>query len=296
MKNFVNAGLTLFCCAFTAFCESAEHVQADKLAEFETFDARQAVAVDSDAFYAVNNFRITKHEKISGRPLLQWDGVTEGESLTHLDSAVVWDGKLFAAHSNYPYWPMTSSVEIWDTQTLEHIGSHSFGIALGSFTWLDRYQGYWWGAFGNYDKVQRGQEKPYGETRNTQVVKMDDAFNVLEAWTLPPAILQRMRPMSNSGGSWSEDGYLYLTGHDHPEIYVLQLPQFGSELEWIATVQVPDLNGQGIAWDRSGAKRELWGILKKDRKVFRWRIPGIAAHETRKQGSVIRAAGEFARN
>ncbi|WP_226662820.1 hypothetical protein [Microbulbifer aggregans] len=296
MNKFVGAGL-MFCCGlFSILCESSEYLQADKVAEFETFDARQAVAVDRDAFYAVNNFRITKHEKNSGKPLLQWDGITEGETLIHLDSAVVWEGKLFAAHSNYPSWPMTSSVEIWDTQTMQHIGSHSLGIALGSFTWLDRYQQHWWGAFGNYDKVQRGQDKPYGETRNTQVVKMDDAFNILEAWTLPAEILQRMRPMSNSGGSWSEDGYLYVTGHDHPEIYVLQLPQYGSELEWVTTIQVPELNGQGIAWDRSGGGRQLWGILKKDRKVFRWRMPDITSVDARKPGSVIRADGEFARD
>ena len=47
------------------------------------------------------------------------------------------DGKIYAAHSNYPDWPMTSSLEIWDAETMKHIGTHSFGIQWGSLTWVD---------------------------------------------------------------------------------------------------------------------------------------------------------------
>ena len=42
---------------------------------------------------------------------------------------------------------MTSSVEIFETEHLTHIESHSFGIAYGSCTWIDRYGGYWVGNF-----------------------------------------------------------------------------------------------------------------------------------------------------
>ena len=41
---------------------------------------------------------------------------------------------------------------------------------------------------------------------------MNDAFQILQRWTLPEEILARMTPMSNSGGSWGRDGFLYLTG------------------------------------------------------------------------------------
>jgi hypothetical protein len=122
---------------------------AQTLSEFSAEDARQGVAVDDKFFYAISNFRISKHTKTDGRALLQWDGVgDDGKGpLQHMDSGMVLSGKLYAAHSNYPYWPMTSSVEIWDAASLEHIGNHSFGIDMGSFTWLDRHQGYWWGGF-----------------------------------------------------------------------------------------------------------------------------------------------------
>ena len=56
--------------------------------------------------------------------------------------------------------------------------------------------------------------------------------------------------MSNSGGSWGPDGLLYISGHDLPEEYVLQVPQAGSGLQLIDTLQV-DSKGQGMAWDRS---------------------------------------------
>jgi hypothetical protein len=40
------------------------------------------------------------------------------------------DGKIYAAHSNYRFFPMTSSIEVWDARTMEHVGSHSIGIRL----------------------------------------------------------------------------------------------------------------------------------------------------------------------
>lgn len=47
---------------------------------------------------------------------------------------------------------MTSSIEIWDAETLEHIGNQSFGINWGSCTWADRKNGYWYAAFVQYNK------------------------------------------------------------------------------------------------------------------------------------------------
>jgi len=262
---------------------------------FATFDARQAVAVDAEHFYAVNNFRITKHDKVTGEPLLQWDGVSDDTGpLIHLDSAMILDGKLYAAHSNYPLWPMASSIEVWDTDTMVHVQSHSFGIQLGSMTWIDRHDGYWWGGFGNYDRVQLGMDKPYGETRMSQVVKMDDQFRILEQWALPAALHPKMSPMSNSGGSWGADGLLYLTGHDYPELYVMRIPAAAGTLEWVATVHIPSLNGQGIAWDRTEQGRVLWGILKRKAEVYRMQMPEIILPQSTATG-VSRRIGNFAK-
>jgi hypothetical protein len=242
--------------------------------QFAADNAYQAVAVGQESFYAISNVRLTAHDKNTGRVLQQWDDSSQLSSpLSHLDSGVVLDGKLYSAHSNYPSWPMTSSVEVWDMDNMQHIESHSFGVMLGSFTWLDRYNGSWWGAFANYDIVQRGMTQPYGETRNTVMVQFDDDFEVLQSWSLPAEILRRMSPMSNSGGSWGGDGYLYLSGHDDPEIYVMALPEAGSELDWLATIRLPGLNGQGIAWDRSVDGSILWAILRSTRQVLKIEMP-----------------------
>ena len=278
-KAMIRQMVIFVVCMFAAVAaQGANEVpvfEASLLARFDAPDARQGVAVDADHYYATNNFSITKHAKKDGAEMMRWAGRAEGDPLFHLDSLAEYDGRLYASHSNYPIWPMTSSVEVWDAATLEHVATHSFGIDRGSFTWLDRHDGYWWGAFANYDKVQNGQSEPYGHTRRTQVVQLNDQFTVLQSWVLPDGILERISPMSNSGGSWGPDGFLYLTGHDHGETYVMQIPAAGSVLDWMATVKVPLMEGQGIAWDRSSGDRTLWAIQKRGRIVLKVAMPEI---------------------
>ena len=182
--------------------------------------------------------------------------------IIHLDSGVVVDGKLYAAHSNYPAWPMTSSVEIWDAATLKHVDTHSLGIERGSLTWIDRdANGVWWGAFANYNRVFDKSPIAYGNKYATQIVRFDADWRVAEAWVLPDALVEKFGDMSNSGGSWGPDGKLYITGHDNPELYVMELPEIGSELNWVGTVPV-EIAGQGIAWDRS-QPGVIYGIIRK---------------------------------
>jgi hypothetical protein len=113
----------------------------------------------------------------------------------------------------------------------------------------------------------------YGDTDNTQVVKMNDRFEVVEGYTIPTEILDRFRPMSNSGGSWGPDGRLWITGHDLGEAYVLEPPRAGSELRWIATVRLPGVEGQGIAWDLSGPRPTLWAIKRSTKQVLQFEVP-----------------------
>lgn len=239
---------------------------------YDTFDAHQGVAVDKKYFYVVNNQSITKHDRATGKPLLQFVSSEDGP-IIHMDSVTVVGDKLYAATSDYDSSPETSSVEVFDTRTMRHIGTYSFGINRGSLTWLDRYNGAWWGGFANYDEVPDGQTEPYGKTQNTQVVKLDDHFQVVEAWTIPAAILDRFKPMSNSGGSWGPDGRLWITGHDLDEAYVMKLPVAGSDLQWVATVTLPNVEGQAIAWDRSGDKPTLWAIKRSTSQALSFTAP-----------------------
>ena len=70
--------------------------------------------------------------------------------------------------------------------------------------------------------------------------------------------------MSNSGGSWGPDGYLYLTGHDPAEIYRMRLPKAGSVLELVDVIPM-NIRGQGIAWDRS-QPGVIYGIVRATKK------------------------------
>lgn len=247
----------------------------------------QGIGVDGKYVYAVANREIMKLDKATGKPLLQYKGDPNGP-FEHFDSGVVHNGKLYTSHSNYSEWPMESSIEVFDTKTLNHIDSHSLGIYRGSLTWLDRYDGAWWAGFANYDRENDKTGQPYGHTYNTQVVKMDDDFQVVESWVIPKAILDKLSPMSNSGGSWGPDGRLYLSGHDLPEVYAMELPEAGAELHWVATVDLPGIEGQGIAWDRTSKSPVLWGMSRKEKSGKAFQMP-VAKIEDRPQllGEVV---------
>ena len=230
-------------------------------------EARQGVAADSGFLYAIDNRRIGKYDKRTGARVGGWEDPPGGR-IKHLDGGVVIEGRLYAAHSNYPELPMTSSIEVWDAATLRHVESHSFGVHAGSATWVDRRDGAWWVVFANYETTGglpgRGVEW-------TVLERYDDQWRRTGGWTLPAALVARIRPYSNSGGVWAPDGSLYLTGHDRREMYVVRLPAAGSELEWVETVRgiTP---GQGIALDPA-RPRTLYGIERASTEIVVMEIP-----------------------
>ena len=230
--------------------------------EFPADEARQGVAVDANAIYAIDNRSIGKYDKQTGKRLLQWSGPEDG-AIQHLNSGVVIGDRLYCAHSNYPNQPMTSSIEIWDTNSLEHVGNHSFGIYEGSATWVDFHDGHWWVVFANY--ATRGGSPGKGPEWTT-LVQFDEQWRRLAAWVLPHALVIEFSPYSSSGGSWGPDGFLYLTGHDAATIYRVALPAAGSTLELTGRIVVP-IEGQGIAWDRSVDIPRLYGVRRSLRTV-----------------------------
>lgn len=248
----------LFVCLglFVALKTSAQR-SFELIESFPADEAFQAVAVDSTHFYAIASTSIGKYDKSTGEKVDSWEGPVK-----HLDSGVVVDGKLYAAHSNYPKIPMTSSVEIWDAKTLNHIDSHSFGIRWGSCTWIDRHNGNWWAVFGHYDEFANEIGK---DNRWTTLVQFNDDWQPVESWVLPPEILDRFDGKSNSGGSWGPDGLLYLFGHDRGELYAMRLPKMGSILELVEIIPI-ESEGQGVAWDRS-EPGVIYTITRSERMV-----------------------------
>lgn len=228
---------------------------------FEAEEANQGVAVDENYIYVIGTQQIGKYSKKDFMRVKQWQGAKNGP-IIHLDSGVIVEGRLYCAHSNYPGVPMTSSVEVWDSETLEHIASHSFGINRGSCTWVDHFDGFWWAAFAHYNKLKEQTGKG---TEWTTVVKFDDNWQEQQSWIFPKEVYEKFGRMSNSGGSWGPDSLLYCSGHDEPELYVMKIPEMGSILQQVTVLPV-DILGQGIAWDRS-QKGMIYGIRKKERQV-----------------------------
>lgn len=231
-------------------------LRAEELFRFSAEEARQAVAGNGRYVYVVDNFTIGKYERATGRRLAQWRDERPG-TLEHLNSALLRDGRLYSAHSNYPTVPQLSSLEWWDPETLEHLGSVSFGQSVGSFVWIDRHDDHWWLAFVHYSG--RGSPPDRGPEWS-QLVKMNDAFQPVASYAFPPALVEEFRGYSASGGAWGPDGRLYVTGHDEPYLYALSLPRAGSHLVWEETIAIPAA-GQGFAWDPA----EPWVLYTIDR-------------------------------
>ena len=139
-------------------------------------EANQGVGVDERHFYAVDNHAIAQVRQEDRQAREEVAGADKKGPIMHLDSAMLMDGKIYAAHSNYPEWPMTSSLEIFDAETMEHIGTHSFGIQWGSLTWADWHDGHWWMTFANYDRRSDPDKTPYGHKANTLMVKFTEGL------------------------------------------------------------------------------------------------------------------------
>ena len=75
-------------------------------------------------------------------------------------------------------------------------------------------------------------------------------------WLFPPSALERMAPYAASGGAIGPDGWLYLLGHDRPEMYVVARPSMGPTMIHLATIDL-EAEGQAFAWAQDGSRSDL---------------------------------------
>lgn len=262
----------LFPIALIAFSSAANGDDDSKPVEvirFKANEARQGVAADARFVYVNANSAIGKYDKRSGRKVASWTG--DPTLFIHMNSCAVVRVRLTCAASNYPQVPMASSVETFDTRTLRHVSSRSLGPGKGSLTWLDWHGGHWWAMFAHYDG--KGGEAGR-DHRHTVLVRYDRNFVEQQSWLLPMSVLARLAPYSSSGGSWSSDGLLYITGHDRRELYALQLPKAGSTLRHVATLPMAT-PGQAIDWDPVD-DRVIWSVERPTSEVVAARVAPVA--------------------
>src|SRR5262249_42466318 len=115
-----------------------------------------------------------------------------------------------------------------------------------------------------YDRLLGPGKTPYGHKANTVMVKFTKDFRPLQSWTLPKAILDRFEDMSNSGGSWGPDGYLYLTGYDPADHYRMRLPKASSVLELVDIIPM-NIRGQA-SLGTAGSPGVIYGIIRATEK------------------------------
>ena len=239
---------------------------ARTLRRFPAPEASQAVAVDERFFYAIGSTAIAKYDKATGNRIAGWKPGA-GEHVAHLNSGIIVDGALYCANSNYPETPMVSSIEVFDPAGMAHVKSIALPDTFGSATWVDRAGQKWWVAFAHY--AGKGGVPGRGPEA-TRLVRLSNDWKVEESFRFPPAVVERWGRMSSSGGVIVSPGVFLTTGHDAPEIYVLEVPGRGSTLRLRAIVPI-ESKGQGIALDRTTAA--IYSIQRSTREVLVSSLP-----------------------
>ena len=226
---------------------------------YSAYYATQGVAVDKHHFYAIENNHITKFT-LAGDSITTWHEPNK-DKIRHINSAFVKGHRLYCTHSNYPLVPMASSVEIFDTRTMQPVESISLGIDIGSCVWFTPGKDCWYAFFAHYSG---GGKEPGKDVSWSQLVKFDKKWRRLEAWVLPKELIEELHPSSLSGGVLVDDIF-YCMGHDKKKCYLVKLPKYGMQLEWVGTLNVP-IPGQAIDIDKQG---NIWGIDRKNRQVVK---------------------------
>lgn len=220
---------------------------------FKVPEAKQAAACDAKHFYAIENSIIAKYDRRSGQRL----AISTGKA-QHLNSALLWQGSLLCAHSNYPNLPEQSEVMSLDLNTMKLSTLQNFGNYGGSLTWVLHKGNAWWCNFAHYGD----------QNHRTFLAKFDEQWNETERWEYPDELVSQLGKYSLSGGVWLGEELL-VTGHDAKEVYRLGIPTSGRKLIYFGKQDAP-FTGQGIAMDpiSDAAKPTMIGIDRANRKVI----------------------------
>jgi len=248
-----------------------QQLLAEEIARFDAREAGQGAAADDDHFYAIVNTVIGQYRKDSGELVKRFASPRDG-LVRHLNSCYADGGRLWCSNSNFPEVPMASSLELFDSASMEHLSSYSLGVLEeGSLTWFDRLGEGWIAGYAHYDE---DGGLAYKDHSFASVIRYDSEWRRLGGWMIPQTAISRMQPHAASGGALGADGLLYLTGHDRPEMYVLGLPKMGPKLIHIATIAI-DVEGQAFSFDKSTNDRVVYGISRPNRQVRAFRLPEV---------------------
>ena len=260
--------LLLAAAALQPVAEAQPPLAATELRRMPAEEARQGATAGHGSVYAIGDHEVGRYDAKTGKRVAHWNG--DPVQFPHLNSCELDGRDLVCSASNYPTVPMSSQILWFDATTLKLRRTHSLGHGHGSLTWVTRHGGAWYACYANYDG--KGGE-PGRDHRETTLVRLDDRLNETALWTFPDSVLERFAPRSASGGAWGDDGLLYVTGHDRPEMYVMRVPAKSGVLEHVTTIALPT-DGQAIGWEQ-GQSRVLWSIERKSTEMVASRVPPV---------------------
>ncbi len=216
--------------------------------------ATQAAAADEAHLYAISNTTVATYDRQTGELL----ATASADGTEHLNSGFLHNGKIYAAHSNYPATPHESDIRVFDPATNTLAVHHVFPEPPGSLVWCVRHNDRWWCCFAWY-----GDD-------NAQSVLIEYADDTFTSETrrlfFPAEVIADFDGMSASGGVW--DGVTTLASHHHyPVLYRLRIPDApeATALELVETLSCP-FPGQGIAADPA-TPGSLVGIDREARSI-----------------------------
>nr|QBK87380.1 MAG: hypothetical protein LCMAC201_02900 [Marseillevirus LCMAC201] len=226
------------------FLINKEYARLDAGRVYKVKEAKQGVAIDKNYFYAISNSVIGKYLKKSGKRVLR-----KKLPFKHLNGGKIINGDLVVV--NNPAGQPKDNAIVWiDPVTLNVIDIMQLPHLQGSLTWVDWHWDKWWICDAYYKK----------KVKNTTIYCFDQDWNPQGYWKLPKKVVESIEPYSLSGGAWFGE-YLCVTGHDKPEMYILQMPADKVHAKLLKTVQIC-FNGQGFAFERGKGHLYAWGIRR----------------------------------
>ena len=229
--------------------KNCERITASRI--YDAKEAKQGVAIDSKYFYAINNNSIGKYSRKSGKRVLY-----KKVPFKHLNGGKIVNGDLVVV--NNPAGKPEQNALIWlDPSNLQVVDVMQMSFIQGSLTWFDWAWDKWWVCDARYGK----------KVKDTTIYCFNEQWEPMGFWKIPKSLVGDLEPYSLSGGAWFGD-HLYVSGHDKPEMYLLELPKDKLHAKLIQTVQVC-FDGQGFVFERGKGKIYVWGIRRDDSVVVR---------------------------
>ena len=214
---------------------------------YKVKEVKKGVAIDDRYFYTISDSHIEKYGRKTGKKIL-----SKKLPFKHLNGGTFVNGDLVVIN-NPPRNPEHNAIVWIDPKTLGLIDIMPLPQVKGSLTWIDWAWDKWWlcDAHG----------------KNTAIYCFNDDWTLEGYWKLPKEVIKNTKPRSLSGGAWFGE-YLCVSGHDKPELYILELAYDKLQATLLKTIPIC-FDGNGFAFERGKDNTYAWGARGDHHTIVR---------------------------